>query len=164
GGLGHVWWDAAPCASIPCSDSDRLSAAAQMARAVAYNLGLRDSDPGSTAVGGFDPKAGIVVPATTPELMAGGAWPGAGTVPPLFLDPAGAGGFEVKAPFPAGTTRVALISHDPVAGDVELTALTASDSDPAVAIVSPSTGDAWQGKRIIQWTGSDPGGASLVYA
>src|SRR5439155_117574 len=81
---------------------------------------------------------------------------------PFFTDsdsPTGLGGFQVKAPVPAGATRVALIR-----GGTELTALTVSDSVPTIGIVTPHAGDAWQGKRTIEWTASDPGGNPLVYA
>jgi hypothetical protein len=78
---------------------------------------------------------------------------------PFFTDPTGAGGFEIKAPIPSGTTRVALLS-----GGTELTALTAAADAPVLSIVAPRTGDTWQGKRTLQWTGSDPGGNPLIYA
>ena len=60
---------------------------------------------------------------------------------PFFTDsdsPTGLGGFQVKAPVPAGATRVALIR-----GGTELTALTVSDSVPTIGIVTPHAGDAW---------------------
>jgi hypothetical protein len=77
---------------------------------------------------------------------------------PFYVD--GIGGFAVKAPIPSGTTRVALISHDPAAGDTELTALTAAANAPSLSILLPQAGDAWQDSGTIQWTGDD----GLVYA
>src|SRR5262249_49220107 len=81
-----------------------------------------------------------------------------------FTDRALTGGFAVKAPYPAGTTRVALIRRDSSLGDTELTALTASGNSPSLSIMSPQTGDSWEGKRVIQWSGFDPDGNQLVYA
>ncbi|HTM47752.1 MAG TPA: choice-of-anchor D domain-containing protein [Bryobacteraceae bacterium] len=71
---------------------------------------------------------------------------------PETAEPAGAGGFEVKAPLPAGTTRVALVLRD---SGAELSSLQVNGGAPALSIVNPQAGDIWQGKRLLQWTSAD---------
>jgi hypothetical protein len=71
---------------------------------------------------------------------------------PDAADPSGAGGFVVKAPLPAGTSRVALILRD---SGAELSSLSTDGGSTALSIVSPQAGDTWQGKRILQWTPAD---------
>jgi Mg-chelatase subunit ChlD len=67
--------------------------------------------------------------------------------------------FAVKAPYPAGTTRVALRN-----GSVELAALNAASAPPTLTINSPQTGDSWSGNQTLSWLGSDPDGNSLTYS
>jgi uncharacterized protein (TIGR03437 family) len=62
--------------------------------------------------------------------------------------------FAVAAPYPTGTTRVALRK-----GSVELAAL-ATGAPPQVAIVAPQPGVSWTGTRMIGWTAS---GSNLVF-
>src|SRR5207244_3990807 len=80
---------------------------------------------------------------------------------PFQADPRVDSGFMVKAPFPAGTTSVAIVKNEP--GATELTAIKGTGT-PSLQLVSPQTGDSWEGKRTIQWTASDPDSKPLVYA
>ncbi len=66
--------------------------------------------------------------------------------------------FSVKAPFPAGVTRLALMR-----GEQELAALSVGAGPPAATIQSPQGGDRWEGRRTILWSAIDPGGGALVY-
>ncbi len=68
--------------------------------------------------------------------------------------------FSIRAPLPAGTTRIALY-----AGDKELAALSPGPGAPQVSIVTPQPNDVWNGgSRTITWSGSDPDNDPLTYA
>jgi uncharacterized protein (TIGR03437 family) len=54
--------------------------------------------------------------------------------------------FTVVAPWPAGTTKLSLVR-----GGALLTSATAAQ-DPVVTILSPKSGDRWQGSNTITWS------------
>jgi hypothetical protein len=208
GAPGHVWWTITRCSLDPCGAGDRQNNGAEMARYVAYNLGLPDPDfaRADTFQALFNTRAiappagesieyliigGTLTPDGSVAQLAPGyrvtsALPGAPSDPagthclrfsggasadycfsPFFLDSAdsqGIGGFEIKAPLPAGATRVALLRRDSGGGERELTSLTASADAPALSILVPQAGVTWQGRRTIEWTASDPDGNPLMYA
>lgn len=67
--------------------------------------------------------------------------------------------FSVKAPWPAGTVRLALMR-----GETELASLTAAGSSPTVTILSPQAGEKWSGRKTVEWSAQDTGGSTLRYA
>jgi hypothetical protein len=67
--------------------------------------------------------------------------------------------FSIKAPFPAGATKISLM-----AGTAQLASVTQSAHAPAVSITSPSGGAVWSGTNTITWTASDTDGDPLTYA
>ncbi|MBI4786759.1 MAG: hypothetical protein HY782_06915 [Chloroflexi bacterium] len=67
-------------------------------------------------------------------------------------------GFTLKAHYPAGTTRVALVRDNR-----ELAALTASPNAPALSITSPRAGETWTGAHTLAWNGADADGGKLTY-
>jgi hypothetical protein len=67
--------------------------------------------------------------------------------------------FSVKAPWPVGTVRLALMR-----GETELASLAATGSSPTVTILSPQAGEKWSGRKTIAWSASDSGGQPLRYA
>ncbi len=67
--------------------------------------------------------------------------------------------FALRVPYPAGTTRLALLR-----GDKELAALSLSGSAPAVSITSPRAGEMWEGTHTLSWSATRAGGQELAYA
>jgi Abnormal spindle-like microcephaly-assoc'd, ASPM-SPD-2-Hydin/Pregnancy-associated plasma protein-A len=67
--------------------------------------------------------------------------------------------FALRAPLPAGTTRIALLR-----GNSELASRTSSANPPMVTITSPAAGDTWVGSRTLRWQGTDPDGDPLTYS
>ncbi len=67
--------------------------------------------------------------------------------------------FSVKAPFPAGATRIALL-----AGTAELASAAQSAYAPKISITSPANGAVWSGANTLAWTASDEDGDPLTFS
>jgi hypothetical protein len=66
--------------------------------------------------------------------------------------------FTLKVPYPAGTTRVALVRDNR-----ELASLTASPNAPTLSITSSRAGETWTGAQTLSWNGADADGGKLTY-
>jgi hypothetical protein len=66
--------------------------------------------------------------------------------------------FVVKAPWPAGAVRVALVR-----GETELASLRGGGSAVTLSILSPQAGDQWTGRATTSWSASDAAGQPLLY-
>ncbi|MDP8979665.1 MAG: choice-of-anchor D domain-containing protein [Acidobacteriota bacterium] len=65
--------------------------------------------------------------------------------------------FAVSAPWPAGTTKLALMR-----GSKQVASMTSSQ-DPVVTILSPKTGDRWQGTNTITWSTAGAPASTTMY-
>lgn len=75
------------------------------------------------------------------------------------LDPLDREFFALRVPYPADTTRIALLRD----GN-ELASLAVSQDAPQVAITAPQAGDRWSGTQTLYWSGTDPAGRALTYS
>jgi len=77
---------------------------------------------------------------------------------PQLARPSGQGSFAVMAPWPADTTRLALVQNN-----VELASLSAASGPASLAFTSPGAGERWEGTHTVSWSGADPDGHALIY-
>jgi hypothetical protein len=78
---------------------------------------------------------------------------------PSTLEPLDREFFALHVPYPADTTRIALVRN----GN-ELASLTVNQDAPQVAVTAPQSGDQWSGVQTLYWTASDPAGNALTYS
>jgi len=67
--------------------------------------------------------------------------------------------FAIKAPFPAGTVKIAIVT-----GGKEIASVSRSAHPPTIAITSPHTGDTWSGSKSVAWNAADADGDPLTFA
>jgi hypothetical protein len=116
--------------------------------------------------GSFDP--GFQTTSTVPAdagNSAGGyclRFSGAsGALEDYCFDVSSDGTFGVRAPFPAGASRVGLVVHGGASDGKELASIVSNGNTPAVQFTSPATGaQLAAGPLSLSWTASEAGGAS----
>ncbi|MGA7731413.1 MAG: hypothetical protein WCD37_09090 [Chloroflexia bacterium] len=70
--------------------------------------------------------------------------------------------FVLELPDPGNVARVVMVRTNGVQED-EIGSLTVSSNAPTLSIISPESGDRWEGEHTIEWSGDDADGDAVRY-